>query len=86
MSKTTKLRNEDKLVKKALEVGQKMAKMQGFNLPTSPAPTKVKAVYLFLVDVNQITPLPEEKEDGANIKKRLALWIHSVLPDGDPLK
>jgi hypothetical protein len=46
----------------------------------------VKAVYLFLVEVNQITPLPAEKEDGANIKKRLALWIHSVLPDNDPLK
>ncbi|MBM7035358.1 hypothetical protein ST37_00260 [Vibrio sp. qd031] len=86
MSKTTKLHNEDKLVKKALEVGLKMATMQGFKLPTSPQPTKVKAVYLFLVEVNQITPLPAEKEDGANIKKRLALWIHSVLPDNDPLK
>ncbi|MDN3613365.1 MAG: DUF5062 family protein [Vibrio gallaecicus] len=86
MSKTTKLHNEDKLVKKALEVGLKMAKMQGLNLPTTPQPLKTKAVYLFLVEVNQITPLPDEKLDGANIKKRLALWIHKVLPDNDPLK
>ncbi|NOH99188.1 DUF5062 family protein [Vibrio sp. 99-70-13A1] len=86
MSKTTKLHNEDKLVKKALEVGLKMAKMQGLDLPTTPQPLKTKAVYLFLVEVNQITPLPDDKLDGVNIKKRLALWIHKVLPDNDPLK
>lgn len=33
MSKTAKLNNEEKLVKKALEIGGKMAKMQGFDLP-----------------------------------------------------
>ncbi|MFS1497887.1 DUF5062 family protein [Vibrio splendidus] len=86
MSKTAKIINEDKLVKKAVEVGFKMAKLQGFDLPHSSQPIKVKAVYLFLVEVNQITPLPDDKLDGANIKKRLALWIHKVLPDNDPLK
>ncbi|USD67342.1 DUF5062 family protein [Vibrio sp. SCSIO 43136] len=86
MSKSTKLRNEDKLVKKALEIGSQMAKMQGFNLPTSPQPTFVKGVYLFLVDAKQITPLPADKQDGANIKHRLAMWMHGVLPDNDPLK
>jgi hypothetical protein len=86
MSKTNKIHNEDKLVKKALQVGSAMAKMQGFDLPSSSQPIKVKAVYLFLVEVNQITPLPADKLDGANIKKRLAIWIHSVLPDDDPLK
>ncbi|MDF4308840.1 DUF5062 family protein, partial [Vibrio parahaemolyticus] len=24
--------------------------------------------------------------DGASIKHRLAVWIHSALPDNDPLK
>ncbi|WED22530.1 DUF5062 family protein [Vibrio sp. JC009] len=86
MSKSTKLLNEDKLVKKALEVGFKLAKMQGFDLPTSSQPIKIKAVYLFLVEVKQITPLPEDKLDGANIKKRLAIWMHNALPDDDPLK
>ncbi|MCC4772483.1 DUF5062 family protein [Vibrio cyclitrophicus] len=86
MSKTAKIINEDKLVKKAVEVGFKMAKLQGFDLPHSSQPIKVKAVYLFLVEVNQITPLPESKLDGANIKKRLALWIHKALPGNDPLK
>lgn len=86
MSKTTKLANEDKLVKKALEIGVKMAKMQGFELPESPQPTRVKAVYLFLVGAKQIAPLPDNKLDGVNIKHRLAMWIHKALPDNDPLK
>ncbi|MDN3612420.1 DUF5062 family protein [Vibrio ostreicida] len=86
MSKTTKILNEDKLVKKALEVGLKMAKLQGFELPSTSQPIKIKAVYLFLVEVNQITPLPEDKLDGSNIKKRLALWMRSALPEGDSLK
>ncbi|OBT08567.1 DUF5062 domain-containing protein [Vibrio sp. UCD-FRSSP16_10] len=86
MSKTAKIHNEDKLVKKAIEVGFKMAKLQGFDLPSSTQPLKVQSVYLFLVGVNQITPLPENKQDGPNIKKRLALWIHNALPDNDPLK
>ncbi len=75
MSKSSKLHNEDKLVKKALEIGGKMAKLQGFDLPQSPQPPqplRVKAIYLFLVDAKQITPLPESKLDGASIKHRLA--------------
>ncbi len=83
-SKPRRSDNEEQLVKKALEVGFKMAKLQGFDLPHQPI--KIKSVYLFLVEVNQITPLPESKLDGANIKKRLALWIHKALPDNDPLK
>ncbi len=86
MSKSSKLHNEDKLVKKALEIGGKMAKLQGFDLPQSPQPLRVKAIYLFLVDAKQITPLPESKLDGASIKHRLAVWIHSALPDDEPLK
>ncbi|CAM2777041.1 DUF5062 family protein [Vibrio rarus] len=86
MSKTAKIHNEDKLVKKAIEVGFKLAKLQGLELPTATQPLKVQAVYLFLVEVNQIPPLPEDKLDGPNIKKRLALWMHNALPDNDPLK
>ncbi|CAH0528889.1 DUF5062 family protein [Vibrio hippocampi] len=86
MSKTHKVQNEDKLVKKAVEIGFQLAQMQGIKLPASSQPVKIKAVYLFLVEVNQITPLPEGKLDGANLKKRLALWMHSALPDDDPLK
>lgn len=88
MSKTVKINNEDKLFKKALEVGSQIAKMQGYKLfdKNTSQPNKVMAVYLFLVEVRQITPLPADKTDGKNIKKRLALWIHSALPDDDPLK
>ncbi|MBD1564797.1 DUF5062 family protein [Vibrio sp. SA48] len=86
MSQKSMLKNEDKLVKKALEIGGKMAMLQGFNLPQSPQPVRVKAIYLFLVDAKQITPLPDNKLDGANIKHRLALWMRNALPDNDPLK
>ena len=88
MSKTAKITNEDKLFKKALEVGCKMAEMQGFQLSTQGVSqaTKARALYLFLAEVRQITPLPADKLDGKNIKKRLALWIHNALPDDDPLK
>lgn len=86
MSKTHKVQNEDKLVKKAIEIGFQLAKMQGISLPNSSQPIKIKAVYLFLVEVKQIAPLPENKIDGTNLKKRLALWMHSALPDDDPLK
>ncbi len=86
MSKVSKIHNEDKLVKKALEVGLQLAKMQGFDLPHDSQPLQAKAVYLFLVEAKQITPLPADKLTGANIKKRLAIWIHNALPEGDPLK
>lgn len=88
MSKTAKLENEDKLFKKALEVGCKMAAMQGYPIhdPSASQSMKARALYLFLVEVRQIVPLPADKLDGQNIKKRLALWLHSALPDNDPLK
>lgn len=88
MSKTTKLQNEDKLFKKAMDVGTKLAEMQGFKLndPSMSQSVKAKAIYLFLVDAKQITPLPADKQEGKDIKKRLAVWIHSALPEGDPLK
>ncbi len=62
--------------------------MQGYQLttPNTSQAVKAKAIYLFLVEVNQITPLPADKTDSKNIKKWLALWIHAALPDGDPLK
>ncbi|RQW62768.1 DUF5062 family protein [Vibrio viridaestus] len=86
MSKTIKIKNEEKLVKKALEVGIKLAKMQGFDIPSNSQAVQAKAVYLFLVEAKQITPLPADKLDGASIKKRLAIWINNALPEGDPLK
>ncbi|SHO54569.1 DUF5062 family protein [Vibrio quintilis] len=88
MAKTAKIKNEDKLFKKALEVGCKMAEMQGYQLTSDNASqaTKAKALYVFLVKVRQITPLPADKSDGKSIKKRLALWIHHALPEDDPLK
>ncbi|WED27646.1 DUF5062 family protein [Vibrio sp. DW001] len=88
MSKITKIKNEDKLLKKALEVGSKIAEMQGYELtsPSASQSIKIKALYLFLVKVRQITPLPADKLDGQNIKKRIALWMHNALPEEDPLK
>ncbi len=88
MAKTTKVKNEDKLFKRALQVGSKMAEMQGYKLTEDNASPslKAKALYLFLVKVRQIAPLPEDKQDGQSIKKRIALWLYNALPEGDPLK
>lgn len=43
MSKTAKLENEDKLFKKALEVGCKMAAMQGYPIHDPSASQSMKA-------------------------------------------
>lgn len=56
-----------------LEIGGKVAKLRGFELPQSTQPQRVKVIHLSLVDAKMITPLPEGKLDGANIKPRLAV-------------
>ena len=88
MAKTNKIQNEDKLFKRALQIGSKMAEMQGYKLTEESASlsVKTKALYLFLVQVRQIAPLPEDKQDGQSLKKRIALWMYNALPEDDPLK
>ncbi|MGF1736366.1 DUF5062 family protein [Photobacterium satsumensis] len=77
-----KNKNDPKLLKKALELGMSFAKKQGFDdLDKSvSSKDKVECVYRLLVEFKQITPLPEDKEDGPNMKHKLILWISRLLP------
>ncbi|PSU34893.1 DUF5062 family protein [Photobacterium lutimaris] len=77
-----KNKNDAKLLKKALELGMSFAKQQGFDdLDKSvSSKDKVECVYRLLVQFKQITPLPEDKEDGPTMKHKLILWISRLLP------
>ncbi|PSW21480.1 DUF5062 domain-containing protein [Photobacterium sanctipauli] len=77
-----KHKNEAKLLKKALELGFAFAQKQGYgDLDKSvSAKDKVECIYRLLVEFKQITPLPEDKEDGPNMKHKLVLWITRLLP------
>ncbi|KAB2826047.1 DUF5062 family protein [Aliivibrio finisterrensis] len=70
-------KDEDKLFKKALELGCKLSEMQGYHIvdKSLPQPVIAKAVYLFLVQVRLLSPLPLDKTNGPNIKHRLAIWM-----------
>ena len=46
---------------------------------------KVEVIYRMLVHEKLIKPLPEDKEDGPNLKHRLVLWITAQLPDDHEL-
>ncbi len=77
-----KIKNEAELLKKAIEVAEKYAKgrgYQGFSTNTS-AKHKVESLYRLLVNDKLITPLPENKEDLASLKRRLVMWISNQLP------
>ena len=77
-----KHKNEDKLFKLAMEIGGGYAKKRGyadFDKGISNK-DKVECIYRLLVSDGLIKPLPEDKEDGPNIKHRLVLLIISQLP------
>lgn len=76
-----KMKDEEKLFKQALKYGLKLAEMQGYYISEKGASQKrvSRAVYLFLVKVKLLTPLPLNKTDGPSIKRRLAVWMKGVL-------
>jgi hypothetical protein len=82
-----KIKNEKALLKKALEIGQVYAKNLGYPAfsPTDPAKVKIECIYRLLVNDNLIHALPEDQENGANMKHKLAVWISHKLPEGHPL-
>jgi hypothetical protein len=77
-----KHKNEDKLLKLAMGLGGAYAKKRGYaNFDKGISnKDKVECIYRLLVDDKLIKPLPQDKEDGPNIKHRLVLWIISQLP------
>ncbi|GAB6262471.1 DUF5062 family protein [Photobacterium sp. CCB-ST2H9] len=77
-----KIKNEQKLLKKAMELGIAFARKQGyedFGKGISEK-DKVECIYRLLVDVKQITPLAPDQEDGPNMRHKLAIWISRLLP------
>ncbi len=82
-----KLKNENELLKKAIEIGEKYAKNRGYNgfSATNSAKDKVEALYRLLVNDKLIHPLAVSDEDQPHMKHKLALWISKQLPDDHPL-
>jgi hypothetical protein len=82
-----KIKNESALLKKALSVAETYAKKRGYKgfAPTDSAKQKVESLYRLLVHDKLITPLPEDKEDLANLKHRMVMWIMKQLPDDHEL-
>jgi hypothetical protein len=82
-----KIKNENALLKKAIEVAERYAIGRGYNgfSPTDSAKQKVESLYRLLVHDKLITPLPADKEDLANLKHRLVMWIMKQLPDDHEL-
>ncbi|MBY5992425.1 DUF5062 family protein [Ferrimonas balearica] len=82
-----KLKNEKELFRKAMQIGEALAVKSGFSAfkPTDSADDKAEAIYRMLVHMQLMAPLPEDQENSANIRHRLAKWIAGKLPKDDPL-
>lgn len=78
-----KHKNEDKLLKLAMTLGQAYATKRGYGglSQAESNKDKVEAIYRLLVNDKLISPLPADKEDGPNLKHRLVLWIVAQLPE-----
>jgi hypothetical protein len=74
-------------MKLALEIGQGYAKNVGYPpfAPTDSAKVKIECIYRLLVNDKLIHPLPEDQENSANMKHKLAVWISHKLPENHPL-
>ncbi|WP_108648964.1 DUF5062 family protein [Dongshaea marina] len=82
-----KYKNEAKLLKEALKIGEMYAKSRGFTtfgVGTSDK-DKVECIYRLLVQDKLLVPLAEDKENGVNMRHRLAIWIANKLPEDHPL-
>ena len=82
-----KIKNEKELLKKALTVGENYANNRGYKSfgPTDSHDQKIECIYRLLVNDKLIVPLPEDQENGLNMKHRLAKWIAGKLPKDHPL-
>ena len=80
-------KNDTKLLKLAMEIGEAYAKRRGFkNFGVGISPKdKVECIYRLLVQDGQIQALAEDKDDGPNRKHKLILWISRQLPESHAL-
>jgi len=80
MAKTTKLKNEAALVKKAIREGCKYGEERGaveFE-PTDSAAEKIEYIYRLLVHDKLIQPLPELQVSQKSMRHRLAIWASKL--------
>lgn len=77
-----KVKNQNELLRKAISIGEKYAQNRGYKgfSSTDASKEKVESLYRLFVNDKLITPLPADKEDLANMKHRLVLWISKQLP------
>lgn len=82
-----KIKNQNQLLKKALEVGEKYALNRGYKhfSKTDAHKEKIEAIYRLLVQDSLIQPIPEEQENELNFKHKLVIWISKQLPADHPL-
>jgi len=82
-----KIKNEQALLKKALQIGQTYAANRGFDAfaKTTSADQKVECLYRLLVQDKLITALAKDQEDTPHMKHKLAIWISKQLPENHPL-
>ena len=82
-----KIKNQNDLLRKAIEVGEFYARKRGYKSfgATDSHKQKIEAIYRLLVNDRLIQPLPEQQENELNFKNRLVTWIKNQLPDDHPL-
>ncbi len=82
-----KLKNENELLKKAIEIGEKYALNRGYKnfSPTDSAKQKIESLYRLLVQDNLIQALARDQDTQMNMKHKLAIWISKQLPKDHPL-
>ena len=75
-----KLKNEKKLVKKAIEAGVKYGEARGvveFE-PTDSAAEKIEYIYRLLVHDKVIQAMPEDQVSQVTMKHKLAIWASKL--------
>jgi len=81
-----KVKNQNQLLKKALEVGEKYAHNRGYKnfSATDSHKQKIESIYRLLVQDKLVQPIPENQENELNFKHKLVLWISKQLPADHP--
>lgn len=82
-----KIKNQNDLLRKALEVGEIYARKRGYKSfsATDSHKQKIESIYRLLVNDKLIQPIPEDQENELNFKHRLVVWISHQLPKDHPL-
>jgi len=82
-----KIKNQNDLLRKALEVGEIYAKKRGYKKfgSTDSHKQKIESIYRLLVMDKLIQPIPPDQENELNFKHKLVIWISHQLPKDHPL-